>query len=504
MGHTCEYAPPDVHPSKRKHLQQELLPAPPVIIWTEADSLRSAYYHTFQRHDPVGLSTSDAIAQVVPREGFSDDVFHHICMSLGALSLSPVARFRASCDEQSVIPVEMSSPYDAHHAKAIRYYTTALTLLRVRLGAETTTLSPRTLLLSMSAMAYFEILQGDVVAGCHLQLNCFSVLGDAIILQAQNGDLQKFGLKAMYKGDSAIEEMEALHIRLAAMGLLGSPDKFVRTGRRILPIPRPSLGGLPQPDDSTEMFRTSWNAFAQGVESWRLACYWAICLNGTSASLLRFLDDQHILVECLRAWEKVIESRIGLTRCLSFGESHLQVLKVLLIYVRSMQLILAPEDDDTKKVESLHATDMAQLAELPVRTMSRFLGGFLFGSWNDFSIDSQLLPMIKFTALKKRRGATSINLRLAQLQLGLGDAIWSIMKQYYDRSRSRYNSGYPTADIKLSWTFTWWKHNRDIFESTISSLILGGLSHSSDVHTSGSNGEDKVGSMASRPCRCEA
>lgn len=460
------------------------------MIWTEVDSLRSAYYHTFQRYDPVGLSTSDAIAQVVPREGFSDDVFHHICMSLGALSLSPVSRSRASCDDQPIVSLATSSPQDTHHAKAIRYYTTALTLLRLRLGADTATLSPWTLLLSMAAMAYFEIMQGNILAGCQLQLNCFSVLGDVITPQAQNGNLKKFGLKALYKGDLAIEEMEALHLRLAAMCLLGSPDKFLRTDRRTLPIPRPSLGGLPQPDNPTEVFRKFWNAFAQGIESWRLACYWAICLNGTSADLLHFLDDQRILVKCLQAWERIIESRIRLSCCLHFDENHVKALKLLLIYVRSMQIILAPEDEDTQKLESFHTKDMAELAELPVTTMSRFIGGFYFGSWNDFSIDSRLLPMIKIMILKRRRGATPINLRLAQLQLGLGDAIWVIMKQYYDGSRVRYNSGYPTADIKLSWTFTWWKNNRDIFESAINgSSLEQPLSLSYDTPTSG-DGED--------------
>ncbi|KAH8755815.1 hypothetical protein F5883DRAFT_686718 [Diaporthe sp. PMI_573] len=207
LGHKCEYAPPITHP-KPLQLQQTLLPAP-VPIWTEADSLRVAYYNAFQSYDPTGLSNSDAFTRVFRTEGSTDDIFHNICLSLGALSLSSVAQSLATYDDQSPSTPSSVPPSDPQHAKAVRYYTTALSCLRERLGSAAAPLPPRTLLLSMVAMAYFEMVQGSMIASCHIRLCCFSVISDAVISQAQKEDSERFGLTALYKDDLAVEEIEA-------------------------------------------------------------------------------------------------------------------------------------------------------------------------------------------------------------------------------------------------------------------------------------------------------
>lgn len=297
FGHMCEYSRPLVR-FEPMQLQHTLLPAP-VPAWTEADSLRAAYYNAFQRYDPIGLSNSEAFAQVIPRESFCDDIFHLIRMSMGSLSLSSVARSLSVHGDQSLISLTTSGPSDAHHAKAVRFYTTALSRLRERLGSGAASLSPRILLLSMGAMACFEIMQGNMVASCHIQLGCFSVLSDVVISKAQSRDSGRFGLAALFEDDLSIEEIEAVHVRLAAMCVLASPWPFERTDRRTVPIRRPSLGESPQLHTSVERFQTAWNSFAQRFESWRLACYWAVCLNGTFAKLPDYLHYQRVLVDCL-------------------------------------------------------------------------------------------------------------------------------------------------------------------------------------------------------------
>lgn len=468
-------------------LQHRLLPAP-VPIWTEADSLRAAYHNAFQRYDPIGLSNSEAFAQIIPRESFSDDIFHHICMSLGALSLSSVARSLTTCDDESLISLTTSSPLDAHHAKAVRFYTIALSRLRERLGSEAMSFSPRILLLSMGAIACFEIMQGNLVASCHIQLGCFSVLSDAVISKAESGDSDRFGLAALYENDLSIEEIEAVHLRLAAMCVLWAPWLFERRDRKTIPIPRPSSGKPPHLDTSVERFQASWNAFAQRFESWRIACYWDVCLNGISAKLQDFLYDQRILVDCLQSWEKIIRSRARLSRCLSLDHNHVQALKLLLIYVKSMQLFLASEDSDAQRLESLHATDLADLARLPLRPRSRFIGGFFFGSWNDFVIDSRLLPTIKFMVLKRQNHFTTINYKLAKLQLDLGESIWLKLKEYYEGSRTHNDPGFLPVRSRISWTFLWWKHYREVFKATIDGMSNENLSYSCVAHTDDRNG----------------
>lgn len=474
-------------------LQQTLLPAP-APIWTEADTLRTAYYNAFQRYDPIGISNSETYAQVIPRESFSDDVFYPICMSLGALSLSTATRSRAGCEDQSLIPLATSSPADALHAKAVRYYATALSRLRGRLGSEGASLSPRTLLLSTGAMASFELMQGNLIASCQLQIACFSLLGDAVIAQAQSGDSERFGLTALHKDDLAIAETEAIHVRLAAMCVLEQGSLFKRRYQKHVPIPRPALGDLPQPDIPTEAFQKSWNAFARRLESWKLACCWSICLNGTSAKLPDFLDDQRILVNCLHSWEKTITSRTRLSCSLSFDHGHIQTLKVLLIYVRSMQLFLAPEDEDTQRFGSVHATDLAELARLPLRPMGRFIGGFLLGAWNDCFSDSLLLPMIKFSALKRQCATATINSKLAKQQLDLGEAIWFKLAQYYEGSKSHHDAGFLPVRTRISWTSLWWDHYSDLFRTYIKDM--GDEDHSSSCDTSPKNsgGRDEAGS----------
>lgn len=474
LGHKCEYAPPVVQPQvgQPKPMQLQILLPAPGPIWTETDSLRAAYRSAFQRYDPIGLSNSEAFAEVIPRESFGDDVFHYICMSLGALSLSVVARSLASCDDASLISLATSSPLDAHHAKAIRHYTTALSRLRKRLGSEAASVSPRIMLLSMGAMACFEIMQGNMLASCHIQLACFSILGDVVISKAESGDSKRFGLTALYEDDLSIEEIEAVHLRLAAMCVLWSPEQFKRTHRRTMPMPRPCVRDFPPPDIPIQNFQTSWNEFAHKFESWRLACYWDVCLNGTSAELPDFLHDQRILADCLQSWERIIRSRIRLTRsgCLSLEQCNPEALRLLLIFIRTMQLFLAPEDEDTTKIESLHATDLADLARLPLRPMSRFIGGFYIGSWNDFMIDSRLLPLIKFMVLKRQHPTPTINVKLARMQLDKGEAIWFTLKEYYERSRTHYDPGFLPVQSRLSWTFLWWKHYREFFKATINDM----------------------------------
>lgn len=470
-------------------LQQTLLPAP-VPIWSEADSLRSAYYNAFQRYDPIGISNSEAFAHVIPRESFSDDIFHPICMSLGALSLSTATRSITVCDNQSLIPLATSSPLDAAHAKAVRYYATALSRLRERLGSEGASLSPRTLLLTTGAMASFELMQGNLIGSCHLQVACFSVLGDAVISHAQGGVSEWFGLTALHKDDLAVQETEAVHVRLAAMCVLEQPRLFKPRFQRTVPMPRPELGDLPQPDAPTETFQKSWNAFARRLENWKLACYWSICLNGTSAKLPGFLDDQRILVECLHSWGKTITARTSLSRCLSLDQDHVRVLKVLLIYVGAMQLFLAPDDADTQRFGSVHTTDLTELARLPLRPMGRFIGGFLFGSWNDCFSDSLLLPTIKFSALKRQSATIAINAKLANQQLDLGEAIWFTLAKYYERSKGHHEAGFLPVTTRLSWTSLWWDHYSDLFRGRIKDM--GDEDHSSPCNTStnGGNGRD--------------
>ncbi|KAG6356488.1 hypothetical protein INS49_015876 [Diaporthe citri] len=494
LGRICEYAAPTIQPKPMQlQLQQTLLPAP-VPMWTEADSLRTAYYNAFQRYDPIGISNSETFAQVIPRESFSDDVFYPICMSLGALSLSSAARSIAGCDEQSLIPLATSSPADAVHAKAVRYYSTALSRLRERLGSEGASLSPRTLLLTTGAMASFELMQGNLIGSCHLQVACFSVLGDAVIAHAQSGKSERFGLTALHKDDLAIAETEAVHIRLAAMCLLEQPMLFKRRFQRTVPIPRPALGELPQPDAPTKTFQTSWNAFAQRLEDWKLACCWSICLNGTSAKLPEYLDDQRILVDCLHSWGKTITARTRLSRCLSLDHDHVQVLKVLLIYVRAMQLFLAPDDEDTQRFGSVHATDLADLARLPLRPMGRFIGGFLLGSWNDCFSDSLLLPMIKFSALKRKCATTTINSKLAKQQLDLGEAIWFTLAQYYEGSKSQHDAGFLPVRTRISWTSLWWDHYSDLFRAYIKDVGDEDHSYSCDttIYTVSHDGSPKL------------
>lgn len=461
-------------------------------MWTEADSLRAAYYNAFQRYDPIGLSNSETFAQVIPKESSTDDVFHPICMSLGALSLSSVARSLAGCDDQSLIPLATSSPVDAVHAKAVRYYATALSRLRARLASEGASLSPRTLLLSTGAMACFELMQGNLVASCHMQIACFSVLSDAVISKAQGGNSDRFGLTALHEDDLAVEEIEAVQIRLAAMSVLGQQGLFKheRTRQRRVPIPRPAPGKLPEPESPTETFQNSWNAFARRLESWRMACYWSICLNGISVKLPDFRDDQRILVDCLRSWEKTIRSRIRLSRCLNLYHDHVQALKVLLIYVRSMHLFLAPEDEDTQTLESLRATDLADIARQPLRPMSRFIGGFLLGSWNDCLCDSRLFLMIKFMVLKRHCSPTAINPKLAQLQLDHGEAIWYTLKQYYEGSGTRHDPGFLPVRTRVSWTFLWWEHYRVLIQTSINDMDDKDHSSSSDPNTNHSDGRD--------------
>lgn len=474
---------------KPMQVQRKLLPAP-VPIWTEADSLRTAYYNAFRRYDPIGLANSETFAQVIPRESFNDDVFHPICMSLGALSLSTAARSFAGCDDQSLIPLSTSSPSDAVHAKAVRYYATALSRLRGRLASEGASLSPRTLLLSTGAMACFELMQGNLLASCHIQIACFTVLSDVVISQAQSGDSERFGLTGLLKDDLAVEEIEAVQIRLAAMSVLGQPELFKLKYQRTVPIPRPALGKLPQPEASTEAFQDAWNSFARRFESWRLACYWSICLNGISVRFPDFQDDQRVLVDCLRSWGKTIRSRIKLSRCLFVDDDHVQALKVLLIYVRSMQLFLAPEDEDTQRLEDLHATDLADIARLPLRPMSRFIGGFLLGSWNDCLCDSRLILMIKIFVLNKQCSTATINFKLAQLQLDHGEAIWFILKQYYEGSRSHYDPGFLPVRTRVTWTFLWWEHYRELIQTSISDMSDEDHSSSCDSSTNGSEEQD--------------
>lgn len=411
-------------------------------------------------------------------------------MSLGAFSLSAAARSIPGCDYQSWIPLATSSPSDALHAKAVRYYATALSRLRERLGSEVNPLSSRTLLLTSGTMASFELMQGNLVGCCHLQVACFSVLGDAVISHAQSRDSERFGLTALYKDDVAVAEIEAVHIRIAAMCVLEQPRLFKLRYPRTVPIPRPALGGLPQPDAPTETFHKSWNAFAQKLEDWKLACYWSICLNGTSAELPEFLDHQRILVECLRSWGKTIAARTRLSRCLSLDNDHVQVLKVLLIYIRSMQLFLAPDDVDTQRFGTVHATDLAELARLPLRPMGRFMGGFLFGAWNDCFADSLLLPIIKFSALKRQCATTTINSKLAKQQLDLGEAIYITLAQYYEESKDHHDAGFLPVRTRISWTSLWWDHYSDLFRGYIKDM--GDEDHSSpgDTSTNGSDGRD--------------
>lgn len=494
LGHICEYAAPATQPQpKPMQLQQKLLPAP-VPIWSEADSLRSAYYNAFQRYDPIGISNSETFAQVIPRESFSDDVFFPICMSLGALSLSTAARSIAGCDDQSLIPLATSTPSDAVHAKAVRYYATALSRLRERLGSEGASLSPRTLLLTTGAMASFELMQGNLVGSCHLQVACFSVLGDAVISHAQSGDSERFGLTALHKDDLAVAETEAVHVRLAAMCLLEQPRLFKRRCQRTVPIPRPALGELPEPDAPTGRFQKFWNAFARKLENWKLACYWSICLNGTSAKLPEFLNHQRILVDFLHTWAKTITARTRLSRRLSLDHDHVQILKVLLIYVRSMQLFLAPDDVEIQSFGSVHATDLAELARLPLRPMSRFIGGFLFGSWNDCFADSLLLPMIKFSALRRKCATTAINSKLAKQQLDLGEAIWLTLAQYYEGSKSHHDAGFLPVRTRISWTSLWWDHYSELFKTYIKDMGDEGCSSSCDTSTKTSDGGDQASS----------
>lgn len=461
-------------------------------MWTEADSLRAAYYNAFQRYDPVGLSNSETFAQVIPREISTDDVFHPICMSLGALSLSSVARSLAGCDDQSLVPLATSSPVDAVHAKAVRYYATALSRLRARLASEGAAPSPRVLLLSMGAMVCFELMQGNLVASGHLQIACFSVLGDAVISPARSGDSDRFGLTALHKDDLAVEEIEAIQIRMAAMSVLGQQglSRHERTGQRAVPIPRPTPGKLPEPESRTEIFQKSWNAFARMLESWRMACYWSICLNGTSVKLPDFRDDQRILVDCLRSWEKTIRSRIRLSRCLNVDHDHAQALKLLLIYVRSMHLFLAPEDEDAQTLESLRATDLAPIARQPLRSTSRFIGGFLLGSWNDCLCDSRLFLMIKLMVLKRQPHPAAINRRLAQLQLDQAEAIWYTLKQYYEGSGACQDPGFLPVRARVTWTFLYWEHYRVLIQTAINDMDDVDHSSSSDPNTNDSDGRD--------------
>lgn len=469
-------------------LQKTLLPAP-APIWSEADSLRSAYYNAFQRYDPVGISNSEAFAHVIPRESFGDDIFHPICMSLGALSLSTATRSIAFGDNHSLIPLATSSPTDAAHAKAVRYYATALSRLRERLGSEGASLSPRALLLTTGAMVSFELMQGNLIGSCHLQVACFSVLGDAVISHAQGRVSEWFGLTALYKDDLAVQETEAVHVRLAAMCVLEQPRLFKPRYQRTVPIPRPELGELPQPDAPTETFQKSWNAFARRLENWRLACYWSICLNGTSARLPEFLDHQRVLVECLHSWAKTITARTKLSRCLSLDHGHVHALKVLLIYVRAVQLFLAPDDEDTQRFESLDTTDLTELARMPLGPMGRFIGGFLFGSWNDCFSDLLLLPTIKFSALKRQCATTAINAKLARQQLDLGEAIWFTLAKSYERSEGHYDAGFLPVRTRLTWTSLWRDHYSDLFRGRIKDA--GDENHSSlcDASTTTSDGQ---------------
>lgn len=475
LGHECKYAAAVTEPKHMQLLQHTLLPAP-AAIWTEADSLRVAYFNAFQSYDPTGLSNCRAFMQIIPKEGISDDLFHNICLSLGALSLSSVAQSLAAYDVEPPAGLSPCLPSDSKHALAVRYYTTALSRLRERLGSAAAPLPPRTLLLSMVAMAYFEAMQGNTVASCHMRLSCFTVLSDVVIHQAQK-DPQgsgRFGLTTLYKDDLAVEEIEAVHIRLSAVCLLGMPEQFDRTNQRTVPIPPLSLEKPAHPDTSSETFQTSWNTFAQRFESWKLAVYWAICINGTSATLPNFLDDQQILLECFQSWEDKIRSRIALKRCLSLPPDHLQALKLILLYVRSMQLLLAPEDEDLQKFEGWHALGMADIARLPLSPMPRFIGGLFFGSWNDFMMDTRLLPMIKFLLYKRRCCTAVINFELAKLQLDLGEAIWYALKQWY------YNPITRPVRPRISWTILLGKHFRDLFKKTVNDMSQENHSSSSD------------------------
>lgn len=465
-------------------LRHTLLPTPAPLC-TEADSLRLAYFNAFQSYDPTGLSNCKAFMQIIPKEGFSDDVFHNICLSLGALSLSSVAQSFAAYDVEPP-PSSLSAcfPSDAHHAKAVRYYTTALSRLRERLGSVAAPLPPRTLLLSMVAMAYFEAMQGNTVASCHMRLSCFLVLSDVVIYQAQKEGPGRFGLTTLYKDDVAVEEIEAVHIRLSAICVLGMPEEFDRTDQRTIPIPRLSLEKPAHPDASAETFQTSWNTFSERFESWKLACYWTICINGTSAKLPDYLDDQRILLKSFQSWEKTIKDRIGLSRCLSLSHDHLQALKLILLYARSMQLLLAPEDEDVQKFECWHATEMAGLARLPLSPTPRFIGGLFFGSWNDFMMDTRLLPMIKFLLYKRRSCTATINFKLAKLQLDLGEAIWYALKQWY------YNPVTRPVRPRISWTLLLGKQYRDLFKKTVNDMSHENHWCSCETHTNGNKGQD--------------
>lgn len=492
LGHLCEYAP-DVAQPKPVQAQRKLLPAP-VPIWTEADSLRTAYFNAFQRYDPIGLSNSETFAQVIPRESFSDDVFDPICMSLGALSLSTAVRSSVCCGDQYSGPLATSPSSDAVHAKAVRYYSTALSRLRGRLASEGAALSPRALLLSTGALACFELMEGSLVTSWQTQIACLSVLSDVVIAQAQSGDSERFGLTALYKDDLAVEEMEAVQVRLSAMSILGQPELLKRTCRKTVPIPRPAQGKLPQPEAPTELFQKYWNSFARKFESWRLACYWSICLSGRSARLPHFLDDQRILFDSLRSWDKTIRSRIRLSRCLSFDHDHVQALKILLIYVRSMQLFLAPDDEDTQRLESLRATDLADIARLPLRPVSRSIGGFWLGSWNDCQCDSRLFLMIKVFVLKLQCPTASFNYKLAQLQLDHGEAICLTLRQYYEGSRTHYHPGSLPVQTRVMWTLLWWGHYHHLVQTSIDDMRNENHSSTYDTNTSDSDERDRAGS----------
>ncbi|KAL1875478.1 hypothetical protein Daus18300_003217 [Diaporthe australafricana] len=113
---------------------------------------------------------------------------------------------------------------------------------------------------------------------------------------------------------------------------------------------------------------------------------------------------------------------------------------------------------------------MADLARLPLRPISRFIGGFFFGSWNDFMIDSRLLPMIKFMVLKQQCCTTAINSKLAKLQLDLGEGVWYTMKEYYEGSTAHHDPGFLPVQSRISWTFWWWKHYREVFKTTMNDM----------------------------------
>lgn len=92
----------------------------------------------------------------------------------------------------------------------------------------------------------------------------------------------------------------------------------------------------------------------------------------------------------------------------------------------------------------------------PTQTNVSFYGGGSFlGSWNDFMIDSRLLPIVKFMVLERQWSTTTFNSKLLKMQPDHGRTIWSRLKDHCEQSRTHCDPGFLPVKSRISWTFMW-------------------------------------------------